>query len=399
MAARNGSGGAVVRLVEIACGVNPADAERGRACISHRNGLRVAGGRNGLCSEDERGRIERDRGLRGAECREQRYLPDPPAICGGAKLARASIAGRQLRRYGELNDGRIGQIGAVDAPAVCTGAGGDLPGNVDAGIERDVDGVSVVGIDDDAVGRSVGQVAGDIGPVPARVGRAVEMRRVDAVPGEAHHRGIHRLSGGVVRIGGNRGDIEAARVEDAEIGPRRRAVRGVGGSGREKMAAHAAAAVERTGHARVESLGTGVLRGGGGAGRASGGERANHGIGAAAGGVLWPAEELADGVRRRPRRSAGSGTAPDAARPDEDVGGECRVEQPWRVDQRGVVGGLRRADDGSSGEVRCGAVGSAGALADADARAGGDIPALRIAWVDGNGTAFAGGELRPRCRG
>ena len=112
-----------------------------------------------------------------------------------------------------MGDGRVGQARAVDAPAVGDGAGGDLCGDVDAGVERDVEGIGVVGIDEDAVGGSVGEVAADVGPVRAGVGGAVEVRGVDAVAGEAHHRGVEGVAGGVVRVGGERGDVEGAGVE------------------------------------------------------------------------------------------------------------------------------------------------------------------------------------------
>ena len=237
-----------------------------------------AGGGDGLRGEGQCRGAERHCGLYGGGGREEWDLPDASAVGGGAKFAGAAVAGGHGGSGGELGDGRVGQAGAVDAPAVGGGAGGDLRGDVDAGVERDVEGVGVVGIDDDAVGGSVGEVAADVGPVRAGVGGTVEVRRVDAVAGEAHHRGVEGAAGGVVRVGGERGDVEGSGVElvlvgevvgdgrGGEVGPGGGA--GCGGcvGDGEDVAAEAAASVERACHSGVEDGRACVLRGGGAAG-------------------------------------------------------------------------------------------------------------------------------------
>ena len=289
------------------------------------------------------GGVEGDGGLRGGGGGEEWNLPEAASVGCGAEFADAAVAGGQGCGGRERDDGCVGERGAVDAPAVGGGAGGDLRSDVDAGVERDVESVGVVGVDDDAVGRSVGEIAADVGPAGAASGGTIEVRRIDAVAGEAHDGGVDGLAGGVVRVGGERGDVEAPGVEGSagaicnggewQIGPRGSV--GCGGpAGRgEEMASEGAAAIERAGHPGVEDLGAGVLRGGGVACGAGGSEGSDSGVGGGAGGCLRASKHLADGVRRGPEDAGGRWAAPDAAGSDENVGGEGRVEEPGGVDE------------------------------------------------------------------
>ena len=113
---------------------------------------------------------------------EQRDLPEAAAVGGGAELAEATVAGGQVADGRERHDGRVRQGGAVDAPAVGGGAGGDLGSDKDAGVECDVEGVGVVGVDDDAVGWSIGEVAADVGPARAASGGAIEVHALMPLP-------------------------------------------------------------------------------------------------------------------------------------------------------------------------------------------------------------------------
>ena len=264
------------------------------AGICNRDGLRCAGCGDCLGGEGQRGGVEGDDGLGGGGGGEERDLPEAASVGGGAEFADATVSGGQSCRRRERHDGCVGKGGAVDAPAVGGGAGGDLGSDIDAGVECDVEGVGVVGIDDDAVGRSIGEVAADVGPVRAASGGTVEVHCVDAVAGEAHDGGVDGLAGGVVRVGGEGGDVEVAWVEGSagdicnggggNIGPGGRGGCGVPAGSGEEMAAQDATAVKCSGHSCIEDLGACVLCGGGVACWACGCEGSYSGVGGGAGG-------------------------------------------------------------------------------------------------------------------
>ena len=85
-------------------------------------------------------------------------MPEASTVGGGAEEAAAAIADWEIGACGEGNDGGVGKGSAQDGPAVGGGAGGDGLGDVDAGVERDVDRVGVVGVDRDGVGGRVGEI-------------------------------------------------------------------------------------------------------------------------------------------------------------------------------------------------------------------------------------------------
>ena len=94
--------------------------------------------------------------------------------------------------------------------------------------------------------------------------------------------------------------------------------------------------------------------------------------------------------------AAGGWTAPDPAGADRTLEERAGSSSQGASMSERSPADLGRADGWCAGEVGGGAGGAVGALANADAGGGRDVPEERVAGVDGDGAAFAGGELRPR---
>ncbi len=337
--------------------VHTADGQRRIAGIGYRDALCRAGCADGLVRKVEGRRIECDGWLGGKSGGQQWNLPDTAPVGRNAKLAGTAVSGAHRGSSPQLHRRSVRQSRAQDAPAIARRARRHLRRRKHPAVHRDIDRVGVVRVDQNAVGWNIGQVAGDVGPVRSCIGRAIDMGHVKSLHGR-----IDGAARGIVRIDRDRRDVKVVRVESgdrpvrhrrhADIAPRTGVCPGLRRLGDKEVPARGCSAVGASGNSGIDHLRPRALRLGRAEGRSSRRERAHHGIRRRAGWALRTRQQSADRIVARPERSVRCRTAPDPAGSNDQVGGERRVKQPRRVDQRAVACRLRRPDRGLAGKVR-----------------------------------------------